>query len=51
MRYGVGNVREIPKHEYPIVIHQIETWNDLPVIMDIARKARERFFEKQEESK
>ena len=41
MRYGVGSAREIPKHEYNVALNQIAMWNDMLVIRDIVKEARE----------
>lgn len=41
-RYGIGNVREIPKHEYSVAMSQVEMWNDVLIVRDVAKEARER---------
>lgn len=41
-RYGVSGIHDIPKHEYTIAMQQIETWNDIPAVMEITRDARKR---------
>lgn len=41
-RHGVGSLREVPKHEYTVAMNQIGMWNDLLVIKDVVREARER---------
>lgn len=28
-RYGVAALHEVPKHEYSVVMQQIDTWNDM----------------------
>ena len=40
-RYGIGTVREIPKHEYNVAMGQISSWMDMLLIRDIAKEARE----------
>ena len=40
-RYGIGNVREIPKHEYSVAMSQVEMWNDVLIVRDVAKEARE----------
>ncbi len=40
MRYGVAALHEIPRHEYPVVIVQIETWNDALCVRDVLKRAR-----------
>lgn len=42
MRYGIGKLNEIPKHEYPVVLQQIATYNDVLTQRDIVRNARKR---------
>lgn len=41
-RIGVAAVHDIPKYEYPVVMQQIDTWNDFLVISDAAKAARKR---------
>lgn len=41
-RYGIENIRKIPKHEYSVALQQISIWNDLLAIRDVVREARER---------
>ena len=41
-RYGIGGIREIPKHEYTVAMSQVETWSDPLTVMDIVREARSR---------
>lgn len=41
-RYGIGTMREIPKHEYPVAMNQIGMWNDVLIVLDFAREARRR---------
>ena len=41
-RYGIGNVREIPKHEYSVAMSQVEMWNDVLTVRDVAKEAREK---------
>lgn len=41
MRYGVGSLREVPKHEYGVVLSQIEIWNDALILRDVVKEARE----------
>ena len=40
VRYGVGALHDIPRHEYPVAIHLIELWNDALAIRDCAKEAR-----------
>ena len=40
--YGVGTVREIPKHEYTVAMTKIANWNNIITIRDIVREARNR---------
>ncbi len=40
-RYGVGSVREIPKFEYNVTLNQIGMWNDMLMIRDIVKEARD----------
>jgi len=39
-RYGIGNMREIPKHEYSVAMSQIELWNDVLALRDVVKEAR-----------
>lgn len=41
-RIGVAAVHDIPKYEYPVVMQQIDTWNDFLVISDASKAARKR---------
>lgn len=38
-RYGISALHDIPKHEYPVAMQQINTWNDLLLLRDIIREA------------
>lgn len=40
MRYGVGALHEIQRHEYEVVISQINTWNAAATIMEVRKAAR-----------
>ncbi len=41
-RYGVGGLREIPKHEYSVAMSLISMWNDALQVRDIVKEARSR---------
>ena len=41
-RYGVGSMKEIPRCEYAVALNQIESWNQMMTVLDVAREARER---------
>lgn len=41
-RHGIGNVREIPRHEYSVDLSYIETWNDVLAVHDVVKEARTR---------
>lgn len=41
-RYGAGNLREIPRHEYNVALNQIGLWNDALKVRDVVKEARER---------
>lgn len=41
-RLGAAAVHDIPKHEYPVVMQQIGTWNDMLMIMDVSREGKAR---------
>lgn len=41
-RYGVGNLREIPKCEYTVTMSQIERWNNSLTVLDVVKEARRR---------
>ncbi len=41
-RYGIGSLREIPRHEYPVAMQQIEIWNDALAVRDAVKEARSR---------
>lgn len=38
MRYGVSALYEIPKHEYPVALSQINTWNDALCVRDVLKR-------------
>lgn len=40
MRYGVGALGDIPKHEYTVAMSQIAMWNDALALRDCLREAR-----------
>ena len=41
-RYGVAALYEIPRHEYSVVMQQIDTWNDMLLMRDVIKAARKR---------
>lgn len=41
-RYGIGGLREIPRHEYPVAMSQIGMWADALTLRDVVKEARER---------
>jgi len=41
-RYGVGTMREIPKHEYTVAMSAIDTWNDLIAVLEVVKEVRAR---------
>lgn len=41
-RYGIGNIREIPKHEYTVAMSQIGMWNDVIAVRDVVREFRDK---------
>ena len=41
-RYGVDSLREAPAYDYETALEQVRGWNDLLVIRDVAKEARER---------
>ena len=41
-RHGVGNIREIPRHEYNVDMSYIDTWNDVLAVHDVVKEARAR---------
>lgn len=40
--YGITAIEEIPKHEYSVAMSNIQTWNNLRVIREVVKEARER---------
>ena len=42
LRYGVGGVREIPQHEYIVVLSQIAIFQNVIQIKDVVKEARKR---------
>lgn len=42
LRYGIENLRKVPKHEYNVALQQISIWNDLLAVRDIVREFRDR---------
>lgn len=42
MRYGVSALSEIPRHEYQVVLTQVQTWNDALCVRDVVKEARSR---------
>lgn len=41
-RYGVSALHEIPKHEYPVVLSQVQTWSDALGTRDVLKGVRSR---------
>lgn len=41
-RYGVSNLREVPKHEYNVALSQVEMWSNVLTVRDVVNDARER---------
>lgn len=41
-RYGTASLREVPKHEYSVAMQQIDTWNDMLLLRDVMKEARNR---------
>ena len=41
VRYGIGKLNEIPRHEYPIATHMIETWMDMQAVRALVKEWRE----------
>jgi hypothetical protein len=41
-RYGIANLREIPKHEYTVAMSQIGMWSDALAVRDVVKEARMR---------
>lgn len=41
-RYGAGQLREIPRHEYSVAMSQIGSWNDQVELLKITKAARKR---------
>ena len=41
-RYGISSLREIPKHEYNVALSQVSMWNDVLVVRDVVKDARNR---------
>ena len=39
-RHGIGNIREIPKHEYSVDMSYIGTWNDVLAVHDVVKDAK-----------
>ena len=39
-RYGIGNLRELPKFEYPVAMKQIELYDDPLAVMEVAEGIR-----------
>lgn len=40
--YGITAIDEIPKHEYSVSMHNIRTWNNMRIVRDVVKEARER---------
>lgn len=40
--YGITSVEEIPKHEYSVAMNSIKTWNNIRVVRDVVKEARQR---------
>ena len=41
-RYGVAALHEIPKHEYSVVMNQVNMWNDMLCMRDVVKEVRSR---------
>ena len=39
-RYGIGSLREIPRHEYDVAMHLVGLWNDPLAVRDVARSVQ-----------
>lgn len=50
-RYGIANLREIPKHEYSVAMSQISMWSDALLVRDIAKQARNRMEKERQEER
>ena len=37
-RYGVGSLREIPRHEYTVAMQQIAMWSDVLTVRDVVKE-------------
>lgn len=44
-RYGVGSLRDIPRHEYQVALNQIGMWNVIITIRDVEKEAHKRSLE------
>lgn len=44
-RYGVSGLREIPRHEYPVAMSQIDMWNDALLVRDVIKDTRDRLMQ------
>lgn len=42
VRYGIGNLREVPAYDYETAIKQAESYMDLMILRDVVREARTR---------
>lgn len=40
--YGITALEEIPKHEYNVAMHNIETWNNMRIVREVVKEARKR---------
>ena len=40
--YGISTLRDVPKHEYSVAMHQIENWLNSLTLGDVVKEARER---------
>jgi len=41
-RYGVSSLREAPAYDYETALEQVARWNDLVILKEITKEARER---------
>lgn len=41
-RYGVGSLREAPAYDYETAMKQVEMWNDMMAVRDVAKEAKAR---------
>lgn len=50
-RYGIAAMHDLPRHEYSVAMNLISLWNNMLIVRDVVKEARERATDKQGDEK